>query len=310
MSAPPGAADRVVRFPPGWGTALIPERPRRASAQATMLYTACRPVPLLAQQVVWAAARIGGARLLPGRREAFTAPLPTETFEGLYRDWVRAAGGQADGLALHRRVQPSRPSAVLLLCAGPRSLLLRVRRNPRDLDKERRISEAAARLRPRSFRVPALRAEGERDGWHWVGYEVIARRPHWPVRSANPELFAEITELVESALSRPADVPRSWCGCHGDLTPWNLRRSGRATWLIDWEDAGWAPEGADLVYFTATAATLGRRPRGLLRVAETHAEATRYWRAIVDRRETVRREDRLQQRLSTLLGSDPPSSAA
>jgi Ser/Thr protein kinase RdoA (MazF antagonist) len=229
--------------------------------------------------------------------------MADETFLGLYRDWCRAVGNGVEGFAVHRRLQASRQAFVLLLCAGDRSMLIRVRRDPAELHTERRISEAAERLNTRTFRVPRLRAAGERDGWNWTGYEVISRRPHAPALSTPPELFDEITELVEAVIPRPPAAPQSWRGCHGDLTPWNLRRAHRTTWLIDWEDAAYAPPGADRVYFAATASAIGRaEPRGPLPVTENEADAVQYWRDVLQRRETVEREARLSRRMAILLG--------
>ncbi len=50
------------------------------------------------------------------------------------------------------------------------------------------------------------------------------------------------------------DVP-----VHGDLTPWNLRRTSRGLALFDWETAGWGPPGADLAHYR-TACDEVRRP--------------------------------------------------
>jgi hypothetical protein len=45
---------------------------------------------------------------------------------------------------------------------------------------------------------------------------------------------------------------------HGDLTPWNLRRTSEGVlFLLDWEEAGWGPPRADEVLYRATAAVLG-----------------------------------------------------
>ena len=47
---------------------------------------------------------------------------------------------------------------------------------------------------------------------------------------------------------------------HGDFTPWNLRQRRDGTLiLVDWEDAAWAPPGADEVYYAATAGVFGGR---------------------------------------------------
>jgi hypothetical protein len=49
--------------------------------------------------------------------------------------------------------------------------------------------------------------------------------------------------LADDSESKPAEglVP-----VHGDLTPWNLRRTPRGLVLFDWESAGWGAPGSDL----------------------------------------------------------------
>ena len=118
-----------------------------------------------------------------------------------------------------------------------------------------------------------------------------------------PGLTEQISELVESVVPRPAGTPTHWRGAHGDLTPWNLRRSHRGTWLIDWEDAGWAPPGADDVYFRATIATMGRQAAHPLALADGQQEAARYWLDIVRSRPIAASETTLKARLETLLGA-------
>jgi thiamine kinase-like enzyme len=36
---------------------------------------------------------------------------------------------------------------------------------------------------------------------------------------------------------------------HGDLTPWNLRRTPRGLVLFDWESTGWGEPGSDLALY-------------------------------------------------------------
>lgn len=38
---------------------------------------------------------------------------------------------------------------------------------------------------------------------------------------------------------------------HGDLTPWNLRRTSRGLTLFDWESAGWGSAGSDIATYRA-----------------------------------------------------------
>lgn len=73
-----------------------------------------------------------------------------------------------------------------------------------------------------------------------------AQRPalEAPLRTFERDLGARL-----SALTRPAEAPDSHVPVHGDLTPWNLRRTGRGLALFDWEAAGWGPPGSDLAHY-------------------------------------------------------------
>lgn len=64
-----------------------------------------------------------------------------------------------------------------------------------------------------------------------------------PLRTFESDLAERLGDLpcVPDA-TRPDDlVP-----VHGDLTPWNLRRTPRGLVLFDWESAGWGAPGSDL----------------------------------------------------------------
>lgn len=53
---------------------------------------------------------------------------------------------------------------------------------------------------------------------------------------------------------------------HGDLTPWNLRRTPLGLVLFDWESAGWGPVGSDLADYRRACDEVRRpwnRTRGL-----------------------------------------------
>ena len=62
-----------------------------------------------------------------------------------------------------------------------------------------------------------------------------------PLRTFSSDLAARLADL-----SRPADAALDAVPIHGDLTPWNLRRTRRGLALFDWESAGWGPPGFDL----------------------------------------------------------------
>lgn len=289
---------RYVRFPPKWRLVLVPDSPRSATALGVTLYTAVKPGPLAAQRVLWAAALLAGGRALPGRREDWQPPLPAQVFAAVQEQVRVVIGRPADGWAVYERMQPERSVGLTALaCAGPDSVLVRVRPSADELDTERAISAAAT---DGTFRVPRVVGSGAVGGWHWIGYQAIATRPHAPLRRVPGELYTEITTLVESALDRPAGVPAHWRGCHGDVTPWNLRRSSTGTWLIDWEDAGWAPPGSDQVYLAAVTATLRPGPIRPLHLAADQREAADRWAGIVRSRPTGT-DDRLRGRLLALL---------
>lgn len=286
-----------LQFPPRWHTVLLPAPPGTATAIGMSLYTAVRPFPLLAQQVLWAGARVTAGRTVRGQRRRWSTSVDDGVLDGLWRELQRIAGSHGDGMAIYRRLQADRPALTFVFCAGQRSLLVRVRDHPPDLQFERALSTAA----PTAFRVPRLLGAGVIDGWHWSAQRMFAIRPHRPVRHPSMTLFAEITALVEAALPRPGSTPSHWQGCHGDLTPWNLRRAGGVDWLIDWEDAGYAPPGADQVYFQAVRAAVGGRR--LRAVADDHPEARAYWLDMLGRRRAAPVEDRLARRLRAALGA-------
>ncbi|MEP7021467.1 MAG: phosphotransferase, partial [Pseudonocardiales bacterium] len=302
VSASAQITTRFVRFPPGRHNVLLPTRPRSAMAQAMAMYTPANIAPRVALRGLWLTARVGGSRLVPGPRIHWRPELPVETFAALRTEWATAAGRAIEALAVYERPQATRASLVVLVCAGSRSMLVRIRRDRASLDVERRISLAAERIAPMTFRVPAVVGEGEIDGWHWIGYEVISRGPHRPYRADAEPLAGDIERLVATVLDRPAGTPHHWRAAHGDLTPWNLRLVRGHTWLIDWEDARWAPPGTDAVYLAATRAAVRRGPAAPRARPAEHEEAARLWLETVRRRLEVDGSSRLNERLLVLLG--------
>jgi hypothetical protein len=288
-----------VRFPPRWHNVLLPTRPGRAATVGMSLYTASKPIAVALQQSLWLAARLSGARVLPGRRETWVPPVETDVYGQLWSDWTELVGRPIDGAAVYERLQSERASLTLLLCAGSASLLVRVRRNPAELERELTLSAAAATRRPRGFHVPAAAGRGATADWHWAAYEAIATRPHLPRYRLADETFDEVTDLVEHVTPRPVGTPEHWRGAHGDIVPWNLRRARRRTWLIDWEDAAWAPPGTDRLYLSAVVAAM--RP-GRVVPASGPDEARAHLRRIVTERPTSASEQKLRTRLLTALG--------
>lgn len=303
VAATPPYAAGYVRFPPRWRHVLVPQEGRVAAGLGVALYTAVRPKPVAAQWGLWAAARVAGARALPGPRERWSPPLEQEVFARLWAQWTRCTGG-GDALAVYARTQEFRAGLVLVVCHGRRSMLVRLRRDGAELEGERALAQVAEEHPASTFRVPRVLGHGESDGWHWLGYEVMSLTPHLPTRAVPPALTDDITRLVERAVPRPAGTPAHWRGAHNDLCPWNLRRTRRGRWLIDWEDAGYAPPGADRVYFAATAAAMrGAEPTGPLALEPSLEEARAFWAQRVAQRRVTDQEEQLQRRLTVLLGA-------
>lgn len=84
-------------------------------------------------------------------------------------------------------------------------------------------------------------------------------------RAIDEPLHSFETDLAErlAALPRPIDAVPGAVPVHGDLAPWNLRRTGRGLALFDWEAAGWGAPGSDLAYYrrSCTELTRGRSHR-------------------------------------------------
>jgi hypothetical protein len=77
-----------------------------------------------------------------------------------------------------------------------------------------------------------------------------------PLRTFEADLGARL-----QSLRRPGGAPSGAVPTHGDLTPWNLRRTGRGLALFDWESAGWGPPDSDLAQYRRTSAELRARRR-------------------------------------------------
>jgi hypothetical protein len=65
----------------------------------------------------------------------------------------------------------------------------------------------------------------------------------------------DLADRLDS-LPRPPDTSPDAVPVHGDLAPWNLRRTSRGLALFDWEAAGWGASGSDLAYYRRACAEL------------------------------------------------------
>lgn len=266
-------------FPPGWGHIEVPMGSRQAALSALALYTPSRSRGALVQRAARGVVRVLGPRALPGKAVPWTPAVPAEIWEGLTQAW-RQALGPWETLVSYRR-REGREGAILLLLAtdGP---LAFVKALPEAPTTEAAALRAVATYSTASFSAPRLLGEGTVGTWNWLAMSPIPPKPHR--MEADPPLDSVISEiqLALASLPKPSGTPDHWCPAHGDFTPWNLRSiRGQGRWLLDWEDAGWAPPDGDRVLYVAAAAAL-QRPVAQQEIEP--GEAADYWRQKVLRR--------------------------
>ncbi|QXJ24371.1 phosphotransferase [Actinomadura graeca] len=290
---------------PGMGTrnVLIPARSRRGALAGVSLITRSKTVALAAQWALYGAVAAFGTRVVPGPRVRWEPPGGPERWEAL-----ATRVGPFDGLALYERPQASRTGlAAVLLRSGRPVGFLKLRDEPGELDREERALSAFPGGRAEGFRVPRVLDRGETAGWHWMVIEAMPPRPARPVRGVALEpLLTDLQRRLKEVLPRPQEVPAHWVPMHGDLTAWNLRHCGPGEpWLIDWEDAAWAPPGADLVYYEATHTTVFGKPSSP-GAGRGHAEAAEFWLKRVALRSDADHDAPMKARLSEVLRSLGP----
>lgn len=111
----------------------------------------------------------------------------------------------------------------------------------------------------RSFRVATCVDSFCDDRWSVRLYESLPRL-HRPARldARIRRVSEEVSQLLEPLLPRVEGIPSHWRPMHGDFVPWNLREDSLGQlWLLDWEDAGWGPPGADFVRYVVAYHSLG-----------------------------------------------------
>ena len=246
-----------VRFP-GSGHIWVPRSGRRAAAAGLSLYSPCLPVAVFAQRLLYLGVRVLGSGAIPGRRESWTDPVDEPVWEELLETWHELFGSW-DSIALYHRPQIGRVGfSGLLLDRGRGVAFIRVSPTPDRIEREFAAMEGICSAGPSSFRVARPRAWGITQSWGWLATESVPNYPLGALRSEARRhgVTNEIGTILSAVLERPADVPAHWVPGHGDFAPWNVRTelSGRV-WVIDWEDASYAPPGADRLYSDLTAQT-------------------------------------------------------
>lgn len=262
-------------FPPGLNHISIPLTSRATALAGIAMYSACRRGPLVAQNAVWWGVRVLGAWALPGRTAPDDPPVPAETWQQLLAEW-KGHLGDFDTTLLYGRVQSNRSGFATLLMRGDTALaFIKVQRaSESKLSRSEEALRLIERAAPHSFLSPRVLASGQAAEWSYLLLEALPARPHRP--ATNPPLGVIIDEIQAAlqGLAKADNVLDHWLPVHGDLTPWNLRTIPHfGLTLIDWEDAGWGPPGADEVFYRATESAF-HKPGPL---SNDNREAIRYW---------------------------------
>lgn len=234
----------------------VPVADRRSAALGICMFTASKKRALFVQQVTFWGVRLLGTWSLPGRREHWLAPYPTQLWADLMEQ-CESRLGRFDAMSVYYRRQTERPGFTALLThRGQRVAVLKVRDDSASIQREQEALEAVAAIRPTTFHAPKPLGFGSvAENLHWSAQTAVFDHPHHPVFEVPDLLFDEVASVLACA---PGQDPAR---AHNDLTPWNLRRDrSGGVWLFDWEDWGPAPPGSDRVYFHATSTALsGRR---------------------------------------------------
>jgi len=270
------AADGPFRsVPPGMDNIWVPVWSRRAALAGLSMRASCRRSVIGAHHAVWGLVALAGPRALPGPAVPWQPPMATSVWQALEAQWSASLPGY-DGMAVYERPQARRTGFGVLLLQHDRAVaFVKVIRGNQGGEATWRALQVLARDPVRDCQVPRPLARGGDDDWSWMATSPIPWYPHRPARQPPiARIAADVGERLRRVFE-PAEVPDHWQPMHGDLAPWNLRRVGpRSLWLLDWDDAGWGPPGADAAYYAATISLVrGRRPAP----GSASDETVRFW---------------------------------
>lgn len=222
------------------------------------MHSACRPLPVLAANFIGELSRVS-VRLVPGIAAELQLPIPAGSWKRFIHSLEETAHSVISDMIVMRPSDRRRARLMFLALDSRRIPLLFVKltRNPPNSLADqmlKKLDQLEA-----SFWYPRARGSGtlEDDAgvkWWYSIDEPMPQGPHWPAR-----LSPAYRRHVAATISQLAEPPEpNLFAIHGDLAPWNVRQIGggrRA--IIDWENATWAPAGADEMWHAVTHSLIG-----------------------------------------------------
>jgi hypothetical protein len=173
--------------------------------------------------------------------------------------------GALPGLDLVAAVAPRQPGRARLSVLATRhgaDVVIKLGRPDDGIETEAAVLRMLEEDPLPSIATPSVVTAGHLDDDERIAYLATSalgldgQRPavDEPLYTFEADLAARLHALPRGPDSHPDDIPT-----HGDLAPWNLRRTGRGLALFDWEAAGWRPPGSDLAHYRSTCNELRRR---------------------------------------------------
>lgn len=244
-----GAAGKVWAFPKGkpqWYTASAPYL-----AMASLSYPLARNLPRGVRFAAAAPIAVPIMRRAFVERAAFSLPCGASVWQELQACLIPEGSGSLKWVFFRSQWRATRFAALGLERAGSPQAFVSVQRTD--------LGTFHPPFASNVVRIPALLAEHTVEGWTGRRFEVVPRLSRTPTCPLSRIIGVanDVSARLAAVIPRPCGTAAHWRPMHGDFTPWNLRedRAG-ALWLLDWEDAAWAPPVADLVRYVAAVHSL------------------------------------------------------
>jgi hypothetical protein len=239
-----------VGFPPGSGLLMLPASPPRAARAGLALYEAVERRQRFALAGMNLLTRIGLQTLMPN---AAARAMDWGWWERWIDEVARPVVGAVGHVAV--RIPATARVCVLLMDRDGRPTGFAKILDAEEPEQSSRVLKLLAEAGPRSFRVPAILAEGVFDGTAFSLSEPLPEGPHRRPPRDVVRVRAVLDEFTDhlSPIERPPAVPAHHVLCHTGFTPRNLRVTGDGGWwLFDLDNVRWGPRlAAELRYWSA-----------------------------------------------------------